>query len=268
MNCNTQNNNTHLDNYSFNNECENQLDNSKRRYFTKLNKLYENSISDISNNLNSKEKSFVQIPIDNNDDKISIYSTAVTFSVTEINIFRILGEKLTELLRKDISLVEEYFPPENEITKEAYVILGCKTIPKSDFEFYLNRIKKYSNFEDAIYLAATVLVRRCFNKLGGFDPRLLHKCFLGCLALVSKLYAECDMLTLEYQAKIYGIPLPHLARIELFVMFTLLDSRLVISLNEWMLIREKLIGNGFVTYMLNMNQNIHNKISNNIKKNF
>jgi len=152
-------------------------------------------------------------------------------------------------------------PPNNKLTREAYVALGCKTIPKSDFNFYLKRIKKYSSYEDAIYLAATVLTKRAFDKLGGFDPKLLHKCFLGCMTLVSKLYSECNMLSLDFQAQIYGIPLPQLNRIERFVMFDLLDSRIVITLNQWMEMREKLIGNGFVTYMLNINDSLRPKLS-------
>ena len=46
------------------------------------------------------------------------------------------------------------YPPNSDFVKLSYEILGCKSVPSSDFTFYLARIAKYANFEEGIYIAA------------------------------------------------------------------------------------------------------------------
>ena len=67
------------------------------------------------------------------------------------------------------------YPPKTDFLNLTYDILGCKTIPPSDFIFYLKRITKYAHFEEGIYIGAMVLIKKVFENLHGFDPRLLHK---------------------------------------------------------------------------------------------
>lgn len=111
------------------------------------------------------------VPIKNSVTK-SVSNVSTEGSDSEIEISEKLGEKLTTLLKYS----EIYqTPPKSEISDLAYNILGCKDIPSSNFSFYLARISKYTKYEDSIFIIATILLKKAFDKIQGFDPKLLHK---------------------------------------------------------------------------------------------
>lgn len=143
-------------------------------------------------------------------------------------------------------------PPSSELSILAYEILGCKAVPSSDFSFYLNRINKYTGFEESLYVGATVLLRRIITKLGGFDDKLIHKTFIGCLTIINKMYNETDVVPVTELAKIFGIPLIQLQRIERFIMFYVLDAKILVSEHEYNQFREIILSNNFAFHMLNL----------------
>jgi hypothetical protein len=110
-------------------------------------------------------------PVKNSVTK-SISNASTEGSDSEIEISEKLGGKLTTLLKYS----EIYqTPPKTTTSDLAYNILGCKEIPGSNFSFYLARILKYTQYEDSIFIIATMLLKKAFDKIQGFDPKLLHK---------------------------------------------------------------------------------------------
>ena len=226
-----------------------QLEGVKKSYFMKLNALYHNfrvrKNSNYSTKSNETDLTSSLISL-KNCDRESACSTLA--SESGVDFMEKLAEKLN-MLQETVGAYNT--PPSSELSILAYEILGCKAVPSSDFSFYLNRINKYTGFEESLYVGATVLLKRIIDKLNGFDEKLIHKTFIGCLTIINKMYNEIDVVPIAELAKIFGIPLIQLQRIERFIMFYILDAKILVSESEYNQQRERILNNNFVSFMLN-----------------
>jgi hypothetical protein len=65
------------------------------------------------------------------------------------------------------------------------------------------------------------------------------------------MYVEWKVVSMDDLAKIFGVPLSQLINIEKFLLFHILDGRVLVSEQDYIVMKEKITANCFVGFMLN-----------------
>ena len=131
----------------------------------------------------------------------------------ELNI----SEILTEISNQNAEL--EYNPDDP---------FSSSIPPKVTMQYFLGRIKRYSEIEKSTLLIILIYVdRMCITSGIILNPHNIHRLILGCLILAIK-YNEDVYFNNEYYAKVGGISLKDMNTLE-EISFELIDYNLFVS---------------------------------------
>ena len=113
-----------------------------------------------------------------------------------------------------------------------------ETIPSNSMEDYVKRIAKYSLCSDSCFALALIYINRLIrmNPHLAISPYNMHRIFVTAM-LVSTKYHEDKYFNNAYWAKIAGVSLYEMNRLELKVLF-LLDFNLFVSSEEYAQFRD------------------------------
>lgn len=152
-----------------------------------------------------------------------------------------MTEQLDFLLRSEPAILA---PQKNKaLTIQASKLLGCQTIPDCSFSSYIERISHYTEYEENILIIAYDLLLQCLKKIGIFNPKLIHKLFVGCVTISAKLYSEDVIVHMQDLSKIYGVSHHDLLDIEEFIFFQLLECCCVVSEANYHKLKDNLRAN-------------------------
>ena len=147
------------------------------------------------------------------EKSIKKQSVEIKLSKLELNISQIL----TEISNQNAEI--EYNPDDP---------FSSSIPPKVTLQYFLDRIKRYSEIEKSTLLIILIYVdRMCVTSGIILNPHNIHRLILGCLILAIK-YNEDTYFNNEYYAKVGGISLKDLNALE-EISFELIDYNLFVS---------------------------------------
>ena len=136
--------------------------------------------------------------------------------------------KLNELELKISEILTEISNQNSNVEYNPDDPFSTRSPPKVTLQYFLGRIKKYSQIEQSTLIIILIYAdRMCTTSAIILNPHNIHRIILGCLLLAIK-YNEDIYFTNEQYAKIGGVPLKELNRLE-FISIEFLNFDLYIS---------------------------------------
>lgn len=103
---------------------------------------------------------------------------------------------------KDCEIVRKN-PDNTELRR--YSVFKAQKIPDIKFTVYISRIKKYTNFEDEIFVLGQLLLFKSFSiNFNLRHPNFIHKLWCCCLTLASKLTDDGNY-SMKDLSRVFGI---------------------------------------------------------------
>ena len=124
--------------------------------------------------------------------------------------------KLNELELKISEILTEISNQNSNVEYNLDDPFSSKSPPKVTLQYFFGRIKRYTDIEQSTLIIILIYADRMCTTSGIIlNPHNIHRIILGCLLLAIK-YNEDIYFTNEQYAKIGGVPLQELNRLEYF----------------------------------------------------
>ena len=136
--------------------------------------------------------------------------------------------KLNELELKISEILSEISNQNSNVEYNPDDPFSTKSPPKVTLQYFFGRIKRYSKIDQSTLIIILIYAdRMCTISNIILNPHNIHRIILGCLLLAIK-YNEDIYFTNEHYAKIGGVPLEELNKLE-FYSIEFLDFNLYVS---------------------------------------
>merc|ERR1712224_420320 len=144
---------------------------------------------------------------------------------------------LEKIVNKLDGIIEQYknnsiddISPENSKIVNTFKL---KALVDINIQDYINRVKKYTKFENVIFVVALLLLERAMDKVQDLkSSECVHKLFCASLTLSCKTLDDDDYYMTDL-SKIYGIDCKILIKLESVLFFDVLNCKVHITDREY-----------------------------------
>lgn len=120
-----------------------------------------------------------------------------------------------ELIIAISALLNKVIQNNKDINNNSNDIFSSKTATNVTLEYYLQRIKKYTNIENSTFIISLIYIDRiCTNKNIILHPLNVHRILLATIIIAIK-YNEDNFYSNAYYSQVFGISLKELNILEM-----------------------------------------------------
>merc|ERR1739848_346214 len=144
------------------------------------------------------------------------------------------GIDLQKIVKKLNGIIEQYkndssIDKTSDVNSKIFNTFKLKATVEINIPDYINRIKKYTKFENVVFVVALLLLERAMDKIPDLkSSECVHKLFCASLTLSCKTLDDDDYYMTDL-SKIYGIDCKMLIKLESVLFFDVLNCKVHIT---------------------------------------